>query len=466
MQKLYFGILLGMLCALSACSTDTGALESNTGADERHTVLAETEPTSIPDVFASYTPKPSWSPAKRIAALYGPKPQVFSHVPTDTIVEINCSGGTQLRFDPGIFVFAGTQDKVIGNIDIRVTEYLSDADMIIAGLNTTCNKQLLESGGMVYVEASYLGHTLDIRDGEYYSVAFPAEAADPDMELFYGRQDGETLNWIRANENVMDYGDRMYKQKKEAPYTFPGGTLAMYYYLHEQVALPPLREDIPLKATSWVTFMLNSIGEVTKVGTAKNTSTYADAEMRKAFQNMPQWNVGSVAYSGVLKAVTLPVKLEFVRYPETLPLKMQVQDKSSDKRYYAEFNGKSLVMPAAQLGWLNCDKFLGQGKVLANILVEVDSTSDMSVQLVFTDIKSLMTGERYTKGFVFYNVPVDAELAVVCMRPADDQHLALSIEKISGNIGSYKPTQFGTYTMSQALKRLEVLRADDVAMLR
>ncbi len=466
MQKLFYAIILGAFCGIiTSCSTHTETANS-VPPEARNTVLAAVEEGSPPEnQLASYVSGKKYKRKDTIAERFGPKPQQFEYCDADSIIEITCKGGTVVRFDAGVFVYAGTQKVVHGFIDVQVTEYLSDADIILAGLNTTSKGKLIETAGMIYIAASAEGQPLELKSGELYSVSIPALKEQEGMELFYGTKDGDQFEWTDAKT---EYTQSMYGRRgvyefvsEQRPFTFTGGTAAMYRYLHDNTTLPESDSLQRLKATCYVNFTLDFRGHVSDVFTSPHIRTYADTTIAGAFRRMPDWYAGTSCMSGFKKKMMLPISIDLVRKPKPETLKETMRKEPPYAIFKGRFNGEQYVMASSQLGWLNCDRFVNNEQPLVDLFIEVDSTDDASVLLVMRDMRGILSGERFSKGYLFHNVPANSQVDVVTMR-SDKDDVQLSINIIQGNKGWHKPEQFTTYTKEKLVKRLEILRSPEI----
>lgn len=114
--------------------------------------------------------------------------------------QLTASGGTVVIVPPNSFVFEdGTAPK--GPVELTIREALTPADWILNGLTTTSGDQILQSGGMFYVDAKADGKALSLAEGARLTVAMPApRRVDPEMQLFYGEHNagGNGIDWQSA----------------------------------------------------------------------------------------------------------------------------------------------------------------------------------------------------------------------------------------------------------------------------
>lgn len=104
------------------------------------------------------------------------------------------SSGT-LLFVPGnsFADLNGTPAK--GPINLQLKEAISTLDIVLANLTTTSNGSFLQSGGMIYLEASNASGALAVAAHKYIGVAMPADTVLPAMMVFNGAPDSAGIDW-------------------------------------------------------------------------------------------------------------------------------------------------------------------------------------------------------------------------------------------------------------------------------
>lgn len=96
-------------------------------------------------------------------------------------------------------------EPVTGKVDIDLTECYSLGDMISLGLTTTAQNRILESGGMLNINASQNGQPLQLKEGSSIGAAIPTPEFREDMSLFYGQGHGEEnadIDWTDSEASV------------------------------------------------------------------------------------------------------------------------------------------------------------------------------------------------------------------------------------------------------------------------
>ena len=107
---------------------------------------------------------------------------------------IRGTGGTILSIDKNSFVDA-QGNPVKGPIELELKECLTKADMVLGNMTTISNGRLLESGGMIYINATANEQTLRLADNKSIGVSMPADTILEGMQLFQGVETEDGINW-------------------------------------------------------------------------------------------------------------------------------------------------------------------------------------------------------------------------------------------------------------------------------
>lgn len=110
----------------------------------------------------------------------------------DTIIK--GISGTILKINANTFVDSAGH-PVQGAIEIQLKEALTQVDILMSGLTTTTDGKTLETGGMIYVNATQGGKQLRIADGDIIGVAIPSANVRKGMSVFKGVEDSNGINW-------------------------------------------------------------------------------------------------------------------------------------------------------------------------------------------------------------------------------------------------------------------------------
>ena len=125
-------------------------------------------------------------------------PDVFT-ISNSTDTTIICQEGISIKIPANSFVLAESGDSVSGPIEIRAKEFYSIPDILMAALTTTSGDKMLETGGMIHIEAFSENQKLDLATGKSIDIGFPYEEKKEGMELFTGdRNDDGVMDWSQA----------------------------------------------------------------------------------------------------------------------------------------------------------------------------------------------------------------------------------------------------------------------------
>ncbi|MEM6699794.1 MAG: OmpA family protein, partial [Bacteroidota bacterium] len=111
-------------------------------------------------------------------------------------VRVVGENGTNIWIPKGAFVLADGSQPV-GEIELTLKEAYDFSSMLMSDLSTTSGDKLLETGGMVYLNATADGQELEINPEARLTIALPTEEFKEDMQLFTGAQDahGTVTDW-------------------------------------------------------------------------------------------------------------------------------------------------------------------------------------------------------------------------------------------------------------------------------
>lgn len=122
-------------------------------------------------------------------------------IKTDRDTVIRCKEGTLLSIPAGAFLSASNQKPVTGEVKISVKEFYKLSDMLIAGLTTASNGNLLETGGMINIKVTSKENkdSCFLKPGKNIVIGMPNtnSISAVGMQLFNGAHNGSAaLNWV------------------------------------------------------------------------------------------------------------------------------------------------------------------------------------------------------------------------------------------------------------------------------
>jgi len=114
---------------------------------------------------------------------------------------INCKQGTIVNIPKDAFVNLDGSPMTSSNIEVEVKEAFTYADFISEGLFTHSKGDILETGGMIYVNATSNGQPIKLKEGQTIEVLYPAQEVKKDMELFYATYDeNNEIDWAPTSQ--------------------------------------------------------------------------------------------------------------------------------------------------------------------------------------------------------------------------------------------------------------------------
>lgn len=120
----------------------------------------------------------------------------------DTIVV--GENGTILSIPKGTFV--NDRNEILGGkIEIEVIEASTISDFLMNGLQTISNEEILQSGGMVFIDATFNSEPLRIASNKEISIEIKSNWVNPKMKLFKGDLTGENVNWTEPKKIESDF---------------------------------------------------------------------------------------------------------------------------------------------------------------------------------------------------------------------------------------------------------------------
>ncbi|MFL9843878.1 hypothetical protein [Flavobacterium rhizosphaerae] len=358
--------------------------------------------------------------------------------------------------------FAHANGKAVtGVIALGLKEALSITDIVTGGLVTLSDGKPLESGGMVYINATSGKEQVYIAEGSIIKVAIPSEKKYLDMKIFKGIQHEENLqvNWVNPRNSIIAPAtmdtlagsfDRIALPVKPLkPTEYKGGT-----FLKVNVPNPEfypefnLYKNVKWKLTDesaytegdtdkeWVKVILDrgkQEGEYTLTFIEKNRD-------RKSYNVIPvfegkDYNKALAAYNEAYKKYERQRKA-YLEYERRLNAETEA------RKYVNDY-----VFPINELGWINCDRFYEEPnarEIIVNIELKGQQTSNALVYMIFNERKLCLP--IYTDGDGFkatYKLPVGEKVSfIACQAVSKGTLLAVGhteIKKYTAMVMNLEP---------------------------
>jgi hypothetical protein len=119
--------------------------------------------------------------------------QLFTINPESDTVIIGIKG-TLLKINKNTFHDC-KGNRITGKIEIELKEIVSENDLILSGLTTTSDGKLLETGGMIFINANQDSKQLCMNEDNKIGVLIPVKEKNMKMKVFSGTLFNDTINW-------------------------------------------------------------------------------------------------------------------------------------------------------------------------------------------------------------------------------------------------------------------------------
>ena len=397
------------------------------------------------------------------------------------------SKGTGLFFEKESFVMPdGSSPK--GKISIHLKESYSLVDMIRENLSSTSNGKLLETRGMIQVQAFSDNQQLQLKEGKKFIIHFPKDSIDmkKQMNLFYGQTNStENINWtldsltlLRPTAFIngwMTTGWPGGDSTRDAGFYFKGQKeidISEYFYkTFDNTKLEPNKELIDKEFEA--KFTVTKLGKIINVrieeeiydssGKKVPSKTKPDPYFYQYIQQLPALEP-FYFYNGD-KLVPFDAESSFnIRmgfFPPDYQNKESYNKLFSQK--YSAFKNSSItsindaelnyyVFSSSKLGWINCDFFWKVNDEKIDYIVKVDPESKPNIKLVFTQVKSIMAGTLKGDKYIFENVPINQDVRLVAISFKGSEPL-LSVSETKTSKEIFDKFDFKEFSLSDLEKQ-------------
>lgn len=389
-----------------------------------------------------------------------PKPQKYS-VNSNSTKKIKCLQGTEINIPENAFTANGTV-VYNGELTFAVTEYYSMADILMAKLHTLADSGILESGGMVYLEAYAGDKELELMPGKTVGIKF-VEAKEG-MGIFYLKETDSNSVWYADNNTTISD-----VQVDEQTSMFEGGNIAYYNYLNSKMQYPDLTKNPTLTGTVMISCLIDTNGKVTNAAIQKSLHPAYDSIALKAVAEMPNWNPAIRNGKASPSEVVLPIAFDATDMALVGDTKSDKKFKRknkvdiTDEMYQGVYTpGDSIVqirntiveltttatglqvyenkvMTTAGLGYVNCDRYINNGVPNTNVLVNLPKGGETQLSLIVNDARIVIPGLVLQQGSgKIYGVDKNLECTLFVIR-MDAGQLSYCLQPVI--TGSLKPIE-------------------------
>lgn len=385
--------------------------------------------------------------------------QTFSIDPSKDTV-ITGEQGTIISILRNSFVFKDSQTPVTGEISITLKEYYRISDMVLANLSTMSNGEILETGGMIYLEATANNEEVELRPDASIELKFPTQNKKDDMLLWYGSWDESGMNWELA-EQATEMSERIYHNTDlEEPAQFPGGDAKLNTFFRNNLKYPNDAIEIGVQGNVFTGFVVDKDGRIKDIEILRGLHPSIDNEVVRAMEIMPPWNPGTINGNPVSSRITIPVMFRLNGgSTENRASAENFEQIVSDETIH-DINIEDIrryVFSTQQLGWVNVDKIINNRNPRIDFTVDLRNNSNTTLRMILRDYNSILIDfGRERRNYVFHSVPINLHAKLVAIKYDNNQYyIATKDIQIRRN---YSPKlEFQLVTMAKLKEIIEEL---------
>ena len=107
------------------------------------------------------------------------------------------------------------------------------------------------------------------------------------------------------------------------------------------------------------------------------------------------------------------------------------------------------MFSATEMGWINCDRFWDiEDSEKTDFIVKTNNPTESKIQIIFKDIKSIMTGTYENGVLVFKNIPKGKEIKVIGISYSNGKP-TLAVGESFTDYKDFELTNFQEFTLDQ-----------------
>lgn len=370
--------------------------------------------------------------------------QTFSPEDVTRPFEIKGQKGFVIQFPE--FAFVDQSGNIVtGDVEINLSEFTTFGDMAASGYSTmTTDGQILETAGMINLEAKSGNNKLLLAPGKEITITVPGAATDRDFRVFYGVGPAPikwTVNPVEAaqsnsqEESFDGYTIKMLKPtfyshgSSGDMYAFKNGK-SLHDYVNSNLKVPQeLRNNILKAGIPFVyTIEFNNMGRIKSV-TAKNrdlTDKSLIAPLNKQIEKILKEAPAMAMTEGNLSA-NKPYDIIFATDKNYTGLKRPMPTlgfPASENAAASESSVNEFTMKSSTLSKINCDRFSGMnGRDTAKF--EFDR-ADAMVYIVVKNMRALVNPVGQMGKYKMTGIPTGTPVRYVAVIYDDNGNVTMT----------------------------------------
>jgi len=396
---------------------------------------------------------------------------------------IHPRGDTTIRLDQGTIIYFPPNafgERTGKCIEIKAKEFYKMSDMLLENLSTTSNGILLETEGMVYLEALYKGESIELAPGKQVTILMPTDSLRTDVGIFYGERDehSDVMNWVKNNAtsieglicldalNCMDDDREMDLStnscarckffcrlgRMDEPFkgmvnastrgeniSFRKCQRNLRRLRRQGITTPPaspttpLTQGNPIEDNAMCCSELDSLFEVYGVGDRTALLEAMNKEL------LDEYGVKSLSE---LRDTLNKIKLRQIE-----------EDFKNDKASKESID--YYVFNSSRLGWINVDAFSKLDGKRITMLTDLTARKSTDCKLIFEKVKGIMPSNILNEKFAFTGVPQGQSIWVVGLKYVDGQAYISMVKSTVKE--DAPPFKFEAVSLSELRERMKMI---------
>ncbi|WP_299120982.1 energy transducer TonB [uncultured Winogradskyella sp.] len=409
------------------------------------------------------------------------EPQVIK-VNTEEDFKITLREGTKISIPKNAFVNDKTGKEVSGEIDIQITEFYKLSDMLLVDLSTKSDDKLLETGGMLYVEAKKNNSKLRLSPEKKINIVFNT-SGKLNMQLFTGEKNNDGINWKLDKQTkgieakpAQEQVDYLIMSNEPNSFTFQSVEEVPIYPGCENSSNAERKECMKEAINKFISRKFNTSIADDLTLTGKQT-------IRTSFEVDEEGNIGKIEARASHKEMAEEAIRVIELFPKLIPAKQKGKSVAisyylpivfklegetldqpsitikSDKAFIKTFGEKAIseignsdieryTLATSNLGWINCDRFVNSKKKKIKYKVKIKDADGANVKMIFKSISSVLPSERINDNYSFGDVPIDEDIILLAIKKNGDK-IFLGVKELKTKVISEIDLNFKEVTVNE-----------------
>jgi hypothetical protein len=352
------------------------------------------------------------------------------------------NSGTKVYIDENTFVFENGEIPTLKDVNLSMKEAYTIEDMMIFRLSTHANEKLLETGGMVFLEATSQGRILKIQDGKSIKIGLPTDKLKEEMQLFDGVSNGIKIDWKATNQ-----GFAVAPFEFTFPVTPESPVSRISYYVKRNSDFTPMlneaQHDYYKKDISKLILYIDLVApqrpekpyepQLEQVLHENNLKSIFISKKKVEKEIQDTYNRRVKVYNRKLKIYNnelIEYKKDSIHFPEWMAYQKRMLDIATGK-LMAEFDAdfkvtgnvanqklQNYFFANNQLGWINCDRFYGtpQEQKMTLTINDNDNEEEL-IYVAFDEMNACINVNRQDEtSFTTVLIPKSAKVTIIALK--------------------------------------------------